>query len=66
MTLHPGYHSKGNKILCRLFKSLYGLKKTPSKWIEKGHMTWNDENTPACKARGAPKYRKIMSNDNKD
>ena len=36
------------------------------KWIEKGHMTWNDENTPACKARGAPKRRKITSNENKD
>ena len=35
MTLPQGYHTPGNTRVCKLLKSLCGLKQAPRKWNEK-------------------------------
>lgn len=35
MTFPSGYHGKNNTRVCKVLKSLYGLKQTPRKWNEK-------------------------------
>lgn len=35
MSLPLGYHDKNNNHVCKLLKSLYGIKQAPRKWNEK-------------------------------
>lgn len=35
MTLQHGYHTPGDNHVCKLLKSLYGLKQVPRNWNDK-------------------------------
>lgn len=35
ISLPQGYHTRGDNRVCKLLKSLYGIKQAPRKWNEK-------------------------------
>lgn len=63
MDLPPGFDESGNNQVCRLIKSLYGLKQSPRAWFERfsrvlkteGYIQGQSDDTMFFKHRGGKK-----------